>query len=82
MLIRATIDGGRVIERLLEADQELVVTARESAAKGRGCGGALHDYQRQAGAALWRTGTGDHEADHPAELFPVAPGAFVRLHVS
>jgi hypothetical protein len=39
--IRATIDGGRVIERLLEADQELVVTARESVLLRVGDAGAL-----------------------------------------
>jgi hypothetical protein len=39
--IRATIDGERVIERLLEADQELVVTARESVLLRVGDAGAL-----------------------------------------
>jgi hypothetical protein len=39
--IRATVDGGRVIERLLEADQELVVTARESVLLRVGDAGAL-----------------------------------------
>jgi Domain of unknown function (DUF4115) len=39
--IRATIDGGRVIERLLEPDQELVVTARESVLLRVGDAGAL-----------------------------------------
>jgi hypothetical protein len=39
--IRATIDGGRVIERLLEADQELLVTARESVLLRVGDAGAL-----------------------------------------
>jgi hypothetical protein len=39
--IRATIDGGRVIERLLEADEELVVTARESVLLRVGDAGAL-----------------------------------------
>jgi hypothetical protein len=39
--IRATIDGERVIERLLEANQELVVTARESVLLRVGDAGAL-----------------------------------------
>lgn len=39
--IRATVDGERVIERLLEADQELVVTARESVLLRVGDAGAL-----------------------------------------
>jgi Domain of unknown function (DUF4115) len=39
--IRATIDDGRVIERLLEPDQELVVTARESVVLRIGDAGAL-----------------------------------------
>jgi hypothetical protein len=39
--IRATIDGGRVIERLLEAEEELMLTARESVLLRVGDAGAL-----------------------------------------